>query len=57
MSTGTYDTGELARQVIDERINRAAQDRLANRTVRVPEPRRRRALARRIRRIADVIDN
>lgn len=56
MSIGNYDTGDLARQAIEERIARAADDRLAHNTVRAPQPRRR-ALARKIRRFADVLDN
>ncbi|QIX25348.1 hypothetical protein ncot_01160 [Nocardioides sp. JQ2195] len=57
MSIANFDSGELARQVIEERIARAAVDRRANSTVRVPRPGRRQALARQVRRIADVIDN
>ncbi|WP_157550876.1 hypothetical protein [Nocardioides jensenii] len=54
--TTSYETSEMARQMIEQRISRASEDRLAHDHVRFPEPRRH-ALARRLRRVADAIDN
>lgn len=49
---------QIARQTINERVARAQAPKApAGSTVRVPEPRRRRAVARQLRRVADALDN
>ncbi|WP_162250984.1 hypothetical protein [Nocardioides sp. Root140] len=53
----SYDLEASAHRVIDDRLARAARPKApAGSSVRVPGPRRRHALARQFRRIADALD-
>lgn len=58
MSMSNYPLEQLAHQTIDERVaNATAPKAPRGSTVRAPEQRRRKALARGLRRVADALDN